>query len=61
VEYHRGDTFGAVYTVRVGDAIHVLHAFKKESKSGIGIPQPDGRLIAKRLKAVLAGHGLSGR
>ena len=25
----RGDTFRAVYTVRVGDAIHVLHGFQK--------------------------------
>jgi phage-related protein len=61
VEDHRGDTFRAVYTVRVGDAIHVLHAFQKKSKSGISTPQPDAHLIGKRLKAVLARHGLSGR
>ena len=61
VEDHRGDTFRAVYTVRVGDAIHVLHAFQKNSKSGIGTPLPDVDLIEKRLKAVLARHGLSGR
>ena len=61
VEDHRGDTFRAVYTVRVGDAIHVLHAFQKKSKSGISTPQPDVQLIEKRLKAVLARHGLSGR
>jgi len=61
VEDHRGDTFRAVYTVRIGDAIHVLHAFQKKSKSGISTPQPDVNLIEKRLKAVLARHGLSGR
>ena len=61
VEDHRGDTFRAVYTVRVGDAIHVLHAFQKKSKSGISTPQPDVQLIEKRLKSVLARHGLSGR
>ena len=61
VEDHRGDTFRAVYTVRVGDAIHVPHAFQKKSKSGISTPQPDVHLIGKRLKAVLARHGLSGR
>ncbi len=61
VEDHRGDTFRAVYTVRVGDAIRVLHAFQKKSKSGISTPQPDVNLIEKRLKAVLARHGLSGR
>lgn len=61
VEDHRGDTFRAVYTVRVGDAIHVLHAFQKKSKSGISTPQPDVDLIEKRLKTVLARYGLSGR
>ncbi len=61
VEDHRGDTFRAVYKVRVGDAIHVPHAFQKKSKSGISTPQPDVHLIGKRLKAVLARHGLSRR
>ena len=32
VEDHRGDTFRAVYTVKVGDAVHVLHAFQKKSR-----------------------------
>ncbi|MGE4341053.1 MAG: type II toxin-antitoxin system RelE/ParE family toxin [Pigmentiphaga sp.] len=54
VEDHRGDTFRAVYPVKVGDAVHVLHAFQKKSKSGIATPQPDVELIEKRLKAVLA-------
>lgn len=61
VEDHRGDTFRAVYTVRIGDAIHVLHAFQKKSKSGISTPLPDVQLIEKRLKSALARHGLSGR
>lgn len=61
VEDYRGDAFRAVYTVRVGDAVYVLHAFQKKSKSGIATPQPDVELIEKRLKAVLARYGLSGR
>ncbi len=61
VENHRGDTFRAVYTVRVGDAVHVLHAFQKKSKSGIATPQPDVELVKKRLKAVLARYGLTRR
>ncbi|MFA5495430.1 MAG: type II toxin-antitoxin system RelE/ParE family toxin [Porticoccaceae bacterium] len=61
VEDHRGDTFRAVYTVRIGDAVHVLHAFQKKSKSGIATPQPDVELIEKRLKAVLARYRTSGR
>jgi phage-related protein len=54
VEDYFGDTYRAVYTVRIGDAVHVLHAFQKKSKSGIATPQPDVALIEKRLKAVLA-------
>ncbi|WP_027351914.1 type II toxin-antitoxin system RelE/ParE family toxin [Halotalea alkalilenta] len=61
VEDYRGDTFRAVYAVRLGDAVHVLHAFQKKSKSGIATPQPDVELIEKRLKAVLARYGASGR
>ena len=59
-EDHRGDTFRAVYTVQIGDAVHVLHAFQKKSKSGIATPQPDVALIEQRLKAVLARHGAGG-
>ena len=61
VEDHRSDTFRAVYTVKMSDAVHVLHAFQKKSKSGIATPQPDVELIEKRLKAMLARHKTSGR
>jgi phage-related protein len=61
VDDHRGDTFRAVYTVRFGDAVHVLHAFQKKSKSGIATPRPDTRLVEERLKAVLARHESGGR
>jgi len=61
VEDHRGDTFRAVYSVLIGDAVHVLHAFQKKSKSGIATPQPDVELIERRLKAVLTRYGVSGR
>jgi len=59
VEDHRGDTFRAVYAVQLGDAVHVLHAFQKKSKSGIATPKPDVDLIEKRLKAVQARHEAS--
>lgn len=61
VDDHRGDTFRAVYTVRIGDAVHVLHAFQKKSKSGIATPRTDTHLIEKRLKAVLARYELGRR
>jgi len=61
VENHRGDTFRAVYVVRIADAVHVLHAFQKKSKSGIATPQSDVALIEKRWKVVLARYGLNRR
>lgn len=61
VEDHQGDTFRVAYTVRFANAVHVLHAFQKKSKSGIATPQPDVDLIAKRLKAASARFGATGR
>ena len=60
-EDRRGDAFRAVYAVCIGDAVHVLHAFQKKSKSGICTPKSDVALIEKRLKSVLARYGASGR
>lgn len=57
IDDHQGNTFRAVYLVQVGDAVHVLHAFQKKSKSGISTPRPDIALITKRLKLVMARHG----
>jgi phage-related protein len=56
VEDHRGDTYRAVYTVRLAEAIYVLHAFKKKSKSGIKTPKHEIELIEARLKAAQAMH-----
>lgn len=50
---HRGDTYRAVYTVRISDSIHVLHAFQKKSKSGIKTTKADIELVERRLRAVL--------
>jgi phage-related protein len=47
---HRGDTFRAVYTVRLEDAIFVLHAFQKKSKTGRATPRRDMELIEQRLR-----------
>jgi phage-related protein len=54
VDDHDGDTYRAVYTVRLTSAVYVLHAFKKKSKSGIKTPQKDLDLIRQRLKAAEA-------
>lgn len=50
VSDHRGDTFRAVYTVRLADRVFVLHAFQKKSKRGVATPQADVELIRRRLK-----------
>ena len=44
-----GNTWRAVYTVRFEDAVYVLHAFQKKSKTGIATPKKELDLIRKRL------------
>lgn len=51
VEDFRGDTYRAVYTVKLAGWIYVLHCFQKKSKSGIKTPREDIDLITTRLKA----------
>lgn len=50
VEEVEGDAYRAVYTVKFGKTVYVLHAFKKKSKVGIKTPPRDMELIVKRLK-----------
>ena len=47
-------TFRAVYTVKFGDAVYVLHCFQKKSTHGIATPKPDMDVIRERLKAAEA-------
>jgi len=53
VEDHRGDTYRAVYVLRLAEGIHVLHAFQKKSKTGVATPRPDIDLVETRLKRVM--------
>jgi len=46
----RGDTFRAVYTVRYAEALYVLHAFQKKSKTGHETPRRDIELVQQRLR-----------
>jgi phage-related protein len=50
IAHQQGDTFRTVYTVQFADALFVLHAFQKKSKSGISTPKTDIDLIRQRLK-----------
>ena len=49
VEDHLGDTYRAVYTVKIADAVYVLHCFQKKSRHGIETPKHDLDLIRVRL------------
>jgi phage-related protein len=50
VENHAGDTYRAVYTVRLAGRIYALHAFQKKSKTGIKTPKAEINLVKSRLK-----------
>ncbi len=54
VEDYMGDTYRAVYTVKIADAVYVLHCFQKKSKSGIETPKHEMDLIRDRLRAAQA-------
>jgi phage-related protein len=43
-------TYRAMYVVQLQDAIYVLHAFQKKSKSGIATPQRELNLLRQRLQ-----------
>jgi phage-related protein len=49
VEGHDGDTYRAVYTVKLAGTVYVLHAFQKKSKTGSRTPTHDVQLIRHRL------------
>lgn len=51
VEDFDGDTFRAVYTVRLKSAVYVLHCFQKKSKQGAATPRAEIDLIVERLGA----------
>ncbi len=53
VEDHMGDTFRAVYMVKIAERVYVLHCFQKKSSKGIETPRQDIDLIRERLKATL--------
>lgn len=49
-EREGSDTYRAIYTVEIEEAIVVLHVFQKKSKRGIATPRHDIELIKDRLK-----------
>ncbi len=53
---YRGDTYRAVYTVRLARKVYVLHAFQKKSKRGIATPRLEIELVKQRLKRAIELH-----
>lgn len=56
VEDFDGDTYRAVYTLKLAGVVYVLHAFQKKSKKGIATPKQDIELIEARLKRAQEHH-----
>jgi len=50
VEDYSGNTYRAVYTVRLSNRIYVLHCFQKKSRKGIETSKHDMDLIEARLR-----------
>ncbi|MEB3223003.1 MAG: type II toxin-antitoxin system RelE/ParE family toxin [Candidatus Sericytochromatia bacterium] len=50
VEHDESGTYRAVYTVKIAEAVYVLHAFQKKSHKGIKTDKQDVELIKERLK-----------
>jgi len=53
VENDKGGAYRAVYTVKLENAIYVLHCFKKKSTKGMATPKPEMDLIRDRLSAAI--------
>lgn len=56
VDNHDGDTYRAVYTVKLEGVVYVLHAFQKKSKHGITTPKQEIDLIKLRLQVAYQIH-----
>lgn len=50
VERYNTDTYRAVYVINLGEAIYVLHCFKKKAKRGIHTPKEEMDVIRGRLR-----------
>lgn len=49
VENFDGDTYRAIYTVKLKGVVYVLHAFQKKSKRGAETPKHEIDVIKARL------------
>jgi phage-related protein len=56
-----GDTYRAVYTVKLRSVVYVLHVFKKKSTRGIATPRREIDLIVERYRRARAHHATRDR
>ncbi len=56
VSSFEGNAYRAVYTVRLEQAVYVLHAFQKKSRRGIATPAQEIEKIKRRLKMAIDYH-----
>ena len=56
VEDHDGNTFRAVYTVKLAGFVYALHAFQKKSRKGARTAQSDIEQVRSRLKIAEEDH-----
>lgn len=56
VDDHDGDTYRAVYTVKLEGVVYVLHAFQRKSKRGIATPKREIDLIKSRMQLAQRVH-----
>lgn len=52
-DYNKG-TYRAVYAIKIGELIYVLHCFQKKSKQGIKTPKQELDLVKQRLESARA-------
>ena len=50
---YRTDTYCAVYAVKIGERVYILHCFQKKSRRGIKTSKRDVALIKRRLRLAL--------
>jgi len=53
-----GDSYRAVYTVKIAGLVCVLHAFQKKSKKGISTPKHVMDLVRQRLAEAVQSYGI---
>jgi phage-related protein len=51
-----GDTYRAVYSVKLAGVVYVLHVFQKKSKRGIATPKHEVAIIRQRWKQAKSHH-----